>query len=239
MRIVVAAAPKSGNHWIKCLLGEIYGLRQVAGGDKQRVTRGDFLAWLADGNFPDGSIMHMHNRFTSRLCRVVEQAPAHLVTIVRDPYDAFVSLYHWTQERAARDLDKRRDRPRHLLAGKPLDDPDALRFIADHYGVTMAHALGWLHSGRAVVVRYENLHADPVGELTRATAAIEPAAPERIAAAIDACRADTMRQRSEKMQWHVRGARVGDSRQTLDNAHLVAFREHHADAIRSLGYAVR
>ncbi len=239
MRIVVASAPKMGNHWIKCLLGEIYGLNQIAGEDKQRVTRDDYPAWVADGNFPDGSIMHMHNRFKTRLCNVIEQTPAHLFTIVRDPYDAFVSMYHWNQERVARDLDKGRDRPRHLLAGKPLDDPDAVRFIAEHYGTTIAHALGWVHSGRAVVVRYENLHADPVAELTRATRQIEPADPERIAAAIEACRADVMRQRSEKMQWHVRGGRVGDSRQTLGPAHLAAFREHHADAIRSLGYEVR
>lgn len=239
MRIVVASPPKSGNHWIKCLLGEIYDLRQVAGEEKQRVTRDDYPAWVAEGNFPDGSILHMHNRFSRKLCHVVERTPAHVVTIVRDPYDAFVSLYHWTQERVERDLDDRTDRPRHLLAGKPLDDPDVIRFIVEHYGTNIANAVGWLHSGRAVVVRYEALHADPVAELTRATAAIEPVAPGRIAAAIEACRADNMRQRSEKMQWHVRSARVGDSRQKLGEAHLAAFREHHADAIRSLGYEVR
>jgi hypothetical protein len=48
-----------------------------------------------------------------------------------------------------------------------------------------------------------------------------------------------VRQQDEKMAWHVRAAKVGDSREKLGEAHLTVFRERHADAIRSLGYEVR
>jgi hypothetical protein len=239
MRIVVASPPKSGNHWIKCLLGEIYGLRQIGAKQKLRGGRDAENRWEAVGEFPDGTIMHTHSRFSRKLADAIDRTPAHLVTIVRDPYDAFVSLYHWTQERVERDLDDRTDRRRHQLAGKPLDHPDAVRFVADEFGANIASANGWLHSGRAVVVRYEDLHTDPLAALARVTDAIEPAAPGRIAAAVETCRAENMRQQSAKMQWHVRSAKVGDSRQKLGEAHLAAFRTHHAAAIRSLGYEVR
>ena len=41
-------------------------------------------------------------------------------------------------------------------------------------------------SGRSVVVRYETLHADPRGELRRATTAIQPVTGEQIERAIAA-----------------------------------------------------
>jgi hypothetical protein len=243
MRIVVASPPKFGNHWIRCLMQEVYGLRHAANGDERgdggRAGRKVLPDWATDGAFPDGVLFGTHSHFSRRLGKLIEQAPAHVVTIARDPYDAFVSLYHWAQERAERNMDARTDRPRALLVGKPLDHPDVLTYIADHYGPTIANAVGWMHSGRAVVVRYEGLHADPEAELRRATDALEPVPRERLLAAIEYCRAENMRQRSEKMQWHIRSGTVGDSRQKLTDAHLAVFREHHAAAIRSLGYAVR
>ena len=260
MRIVVAAAPKAGNFWIKCLLGKIYDLHWldddeaaagrpgrfrewVAGGgfpDEERAGQHEaFRAWVAAGGFPDQSIFHQHFRFALRLADAIEAVPAHLVTIVRDPYDVFVSLYHWAQDKAAHDPPGGKLRPRQRLVGKPLDHPDVLAFLADEFGGNLARAYGWLRSGRAVVVRYEGLHGDPIAELARATEQIAPVGRERIEAAIEACRAENMRQMAEKLSWHVRSAKVGDSRERLSEAHLAIFRERHADLIRALGYEVR
>jgi hypothetical protein len=239
VRVVVASPPKSGNHWVKCLLANLYDLAVVEGEEKRRLTAEALPEWVASGGFPDGSVIHVHNKCTTRLCDAIDAVPAHLVTVVRDPYDAFVSLYHWTQERAARDLDQPRRRPRHAMVGKPIDDPAVLAFIEEEYGMALAQGLGWLRGGRAHVVRYERLHEDPVAELTGLAAAIAPAPPDRIEAALEACRADRMRGRDEKMRWHVRAARVGDSRDHLGPAHLERFRRAHGDAIRALGYDVR
>lgn len=239
MRIVVASPPKSGNHWIKCLLAEMYDLAVIEGERKERITAESLPRWVAQGNFPDGSIIHIHNRCTTALCDAIDAVPAHLVTIVRDPYDVFVSLYHWTQQRAARGLDQRQGRPRQAMVGKALDDPAVLDYLAGEFAANLEQANGWLHGGRAHVVRYEALHADPLGELTRLTKAIAPVPLARVSAASDACRADVMRQANEKMAWHVRSAKVGESRKTLGLDHLELFRQHHAAGIRSLGYPVR
>ena len=239
MRIVVASPPKSGNHWIKCLLAEIYDLQIIEGEEKTRITADALPGLVAGGGFPDGSILHIHNRCTEKLCDAIEAVPAHLATIVRDPYDAFLSLYHWTQERWTRDLDKRQGRPRQALVGKPLDDPIVLDFLRDSYGATIQQANGWLHGKRAAVIRYEDLHADPRSALQALLIDLPPSPDEQLDVAIQECSAESMRQRSEKMHWHVRTAKVGESRQQLGEAHLAVFREHHADAIRSLGYSVR
>lgn len=242
MRILVVSPPRSGNHWIECLLGTIYGLTSVGGSKKPEATQPRVVqAWAQGGGFRDGWIMHMHCRFSPRLGDVIEAVPAHLVTVVRDPYDAFVSYYYWTQRRTPTDRAKAERRPRQTMVGKPLDDPEVLAFLADPqgFGSLLSRANAWLHSGRAIAVRYEELHHAPLEALTRVTDQIAPVAPGRIDAAIAACQAANMRQKSAMMAWNVRAATVGDSRERLTAAHLAIFRENYADQIRSLGYEVR
>ena len=135
----------------------------------------------------------------------------------------------------------RKAQPRDVLIDKPLDHPDVLAFLADEQGFRafLVRANDWLHSGRAVVFRYEELHRDPVGALQRGADRIAPVAPERIAQAVEACSVENMRSRFANQAWRVRTATVGDSRNHLTEAHLAIFRERHADLIRSLGYEVR
>lgn len=242
MRILVVAPPRSGNHWIACLLRTIYQLKHKGGSKKPDATRPEAVqAWAEAGGFLDGWIMHMHCRFSPKFCDVIEAVPAHLVTVVRDPYDAFVSRYYWTQRRTPMDQEKAERRPRQSMVGKPLDDPAVLAFLADPqgFGSHLTVANSWLHSGRAIPVRYEDLHHDPVAALTRVTEQIAPVEQGRIDAAIEACRAENMRQKSAMMAWNVRAATVGDSRERLTEAHLAIFRERYADLIHSLGYEVR
>jgi hypothetical protein len=242
VRILVVSPPRSGNHWVECLLGSIYELKSKGGSKKPDATTARAVrAWAQSGGFQDGWIMHMHRRFNPRFCDAVEAIPAHLVTVVRDPYDAFVSYYYWSQRRSPTDREKAERRPRQTMVGKPLDDPEVLAFLADPqgFGNRIAEANAWLHSGRTITVRYEDLHRCPLEALTRLTEQIAPVEQARIEAAIEACQAENMRQKSAMMAWNVRAAKVGDSRERLTEAHLAIFRELYADQIRSLGYEVR
>ena len=238
MRIVITSSPRSGNHWLKCLLSHIYDLEWLRNSEQIGHKPNEVQAWVERGGFPDNSIYFQHCRYSDRLCDALEAAPARLATIIRDPYDVFVSCYYWVQERIARGHGRKPHR-RDVLAGRPLDDPVVLAYIAEQFGSNISVASGWLHGGRAVVVRYEGLHTDPVAELTRATDQLQPVDRERIESAIEACRAENMRQMKRKFSWQVRAATVGDSRQQLNETVLAVFREHHHDTIRSLGYEVR
>jgi hypothetical protein len=164
--------------------------------------------------------------------------PAHLVTIVRDPYDAFVSTYYTLQQHAAEDNQKGRKFTE--LMGKPLDDPAVVDFLRrGGYWNNLQKARDWSSSGRAVVLRYEDLSRDPLAALRRATAQIAPLDDDRLQIAIDYCRADRMRQRTKGGSKHVRQATVGDSVRQLTPDHLDAFREAYAELITELGYQVR
>jgi hypothetical protein len=243
MRIVISSPPKMGNKWIKCLLSRVYDLKWIIGEESPNTNIDRFSEFIAAGRFPDDTIFHQHCKYKPALCDIIDDIPANLVTIVRDPYDAFVSMYHWIQTRTDYDRERGRvrpkERPRDAMVGKPIDDPAILEFLADGYGEQIRRAQEWVQSGRAIVVRYEDLHSDPVAALTRITDQIEPVDQARIERAIAACSVDNMRKMSKRMSQHVRKATVGDSREKLGEAHLKIFRERHADLLTSLGYEVR
>jgi hypothetical protein len=239
VRIVINGPPKQGHRWFKCILSHIYNLEVLGGRRTPENKPAAVREWVDAGAFPDHTIYHQHIRFSRKLVDALDRAPAHLVTVVRDPYDAFVSLYYWTQDRAAHEEGAKKERRRHALVGKPLDDPAVLAYLADQFAENIMQAHEWLHSGRAMPVRYEGLHRDPVAETRRVTDLISPVSDERIERALAYCSAENMRQRSEKLSRHVRSGTVGDSKQRLTEAHLEIFRERYADVIRSLGYEVR
>jgi Sulfotransferase domain len=239
VRIVIAGPPKTGNMWLKCLLARTYGLRWLRPHETPSQPELSALSsWLAEHRFPEGSIFHQHYDYAPDVADAIEAAGAHIVTIVRDPYDAFVSTYYTLQQHASED--NRKDRKFTELMGKPLDAPEVLAFLrAGGYRRNLLKARDWLKSGRAVVLRYEELSRDPLAELRRATALIAPVDDETLRIAIDYCHADRMRQRTKGGSKHVRKATVGDSVHQLTSEHLDAFREAYADLVQELGYQVR
>jgi uncharacterized OsmC-like protein len=239
VRIIIAGPPKAGNVWLKCILSSIYGLRPLTTQETpQRPQLDLFQAWVKEGNFPDGTIFHQHYDYSDEIADLIDAVPAHTVTIIRDPYDGFVSSYFTIQEH--KDSGLRRGRRRDTISGKSLSDPEVIQHLRDGgFRNNMRRAKEWLESGRTLVVRYERLHSDPIEELRSVTDKIQPVPDERIAAALAACSADTMRNLGGGKSKHVRAAKVGDSREKLNEEHLAVFREMYADIIRALGYEVR
>jgi hypothetical protein len=225
--------------WLKCLLGRAYGLRWLRPFETpERPDVASLSAWLAARSFPDDTIFHQHYDYSPELAALFRAVPAHLVTIVRDPYDAFVSTYYTLQHHAKGQNQKGRKFTE--LMGKPLDDPEVIDFLKrGGYRNNLQKAKDWATSADAVVLRYEELSADPLAALTRACAHIAPIADDRLEVAIDYCRADRMRERTKGGKEHVRSATVGDSNRRLGPAHFDAFREAYSDLIVALGYPVR
>jgi len=224
--------------WVKCLLASIYGLRwggSVAMPAEKTVA--SLREHIAGGGFLAGTVFHQHYDYADEIVDLAATTPFHLLTVIRDPYDLFVSLYYHQQNRPLKS--QRDDDPRRVVIGKPLDHPDVLRYLAHGFDRPLKKASDWLHSGRSIVIRYEDLHRDPVAELTRVTALIRPVESADIERAVEACSVENMRKINQGMAKHVRSATVGDSRQRLGPAHLAVFREHHAELIHGLGYEVR
>lgn len=239
MRIIIAGPPKAGNVWLKCILGHIYDLRPLTNRETpKRPQLHLFQEWVAAGSFPDGTIFHQHYDYREELADLIESIPAHTVTIIRDPYDGFVSSYFTIQQH--KDDGLRSGRRTDVMVGKSLSDPAVLEYLRNGgFRNNMRRAKEWMESGRTHVVRYERLHANAIEELRAVTDRIDAVPDERISAAMDACSADNMRKMGGEKSKHVRAAKVGDSREKLNAEHLTIFRDKYADMIRALGYEVR
>ena len=239
MRIVIAGPPKTGNVWLKCLLAAIYDLQALGPRRSPAEPKIEaFAAWVAAGGFKDGTVFHQHYDYSPELADAIAAVPAHNVTIVRDPYDAFVSSYFTLQQHVG--SGSRGGGGRAALMGKPLDHPDVLDYLRQGgFRRHLIKATAWLESGRSIVGRYEALHADPIAALTRITDQIAPVAPAVIVRAVEACSAENLRKIGGNAAKHVRAAKVGESRERLNDEHLAIFRERYPDMIRRLGYEVR
>ena len=239
MRIVIAGPPKTGNMWLKCLLGRAYGLRWLRPHETPPRPDVEALeAWLVAGRYPEDTIFHQHYDYSPKIAALLASTDAKLVTIVRDPYDAFVSTYYTLQLHA--ESQNAKGRKLTELMGKSLDDRDVIDFLREGgYRNNLEKARDWARSGDAVVLRYEDLSRDPLGTLRGATMALGPVSEEQLGIAIDYCTADRMRERSKGGRSHVRSATVGDSRKKLNEEHFAAFRDAYGDVIADLGYPVR
>ena len=142
MRIVISSPPKMGNKWAKCLLSRIYDLQWIIGDDSPDTNIAKFSQFVGEGKFPDNSIFHQHCRYKPKLCDIIDEIPAHLVTIVRDVIRSVekvvaAPLPVKEEPRRAGDppiLVAKADRVRSTLGWKPrLDDLDTI----------VRHALEW------------------------------------------------------------------------------------------------
>ena len=235
MRIVIAGPPKTGNVWLKRMLASAYGLRLLDAGEyPERAELAALEAWLATAGFPDGSIFHQHYAYSPELADALDAVPAQIVTIVRDPYDTFVSAYYAQQEQGD---DVRRAEAIH---GKALDSPEVYEHLrSGGFRRNMLRARDWIKSGRSRIARYEDLMQDPVAALRRLTDEIQPVPEERLRLAVEENSADSLRKMGGDIAKHVREAKVGDSREKLNEQHLAIFRSLHGQLIPELGYEVR
>jgi Sulfotransferase domain len=239
VRIIIAGPPKAGNVWLKCLLGHVYDLRPLTNRETPARPQFElFKAWVEARRFPDNTIFHQHYDYRTELVDLIESVPAHAVTIIRDPYDGFVSSYFTIQQN--QESGRRAGRRTDIMVGKPLSDPAVIAYLRNGgFRNNMRRAREWMESGRTLLVRYERLHSDPIAELRSVTDKIQPVPDEKIAAAVEVCSADNMRKMGGAQSTHVRAAKVGDSLDKLTDEHLAIFREKYADMIRALGYEVR
>lgn len=236
MKVLIASQPKTGNVWIRNLLARLYGLDDLNErfGDAIPGKAPDFVPWIREQGFPEGAILHEHLYPKPELLDFADEAGVRLVTMLRNPYEVFVSFYFY----ANRMPHIFKGRPAEVILGKPIDHPDVLRFLASDYRIHLNISVQWVESGRSSLVRYEALLADTAAELARLVQAWEPVRQEAVAEAVEYCSAEKMKKQGGWKASHIRSASVRTWDSHLTEAHLEIFRDNYRRHITTMGYEV-
>jgi Sulfotransferase domain len=242
-RILIAATEKTGNTWLKYLLGHIYDLPTSYISENFSETEADSLGnrWVTHQHFlPERSLLTWAAR-----------TQTHLLTMIRHPADILVSLYHYccnypdhykedvaVAAALAADTEERRataDLPHHVVDG------ELLRLLQGRIMCDVNISISWMRTGRASVVRYEDLRVDPLKTLSALAESIAPASRDRIVQAIDACDIKVLRDNYAIDSRFFRRALIGEWRSVLptDVLHRFAREEPFRSQLSFLGYDVK
>jgi len=197
MKILIASTEKTGNTWLKLLFAQIYDLPTPYIGPEfspaQAASLGD--RWVAHQHFlPDRALLEW------AIARKVR-----FLTTIRHPASTLVSLYHYCRnypenyEHEFEIADALKAEPVPIspssINNSAIPDGALIRILQRRLMCDLNISISWMVSGLTTVVRYEDLHGDPLPTLVTVTNLISPVTRERIEEAIAHCQLDILRER--------------------------------------------
>jgi hypothetical protein len=228
LRIAVIANPRSGNMWLRRLLVALYDLEE-----RSAHTPGE-VPWA---DLPQRCVLQIHWRPGRGFRRLLRASGFQVVTLVRHPLDALVSILHFAghEPETARWLDGEHGDESSIVGVEPTSEA-FLRYAAS----ARARALlgisseWWRHA--AFATRYVDLVASPERELSRLVAAI--AVPTVCTPADAIGRVTFDRLAREATNRHFWQGRAAHWLEVLPVEHARAIAAPHEDMIRRFGYTV-
>ncbi|HTO24689.1 MAG TPA: hypothetical protein VMJ49_02235 [Gaiellaceae bacterium] len=227
MRVAVVSSPRSGNMWLRRLLVAAYGL------EERSAHTPDELDWET---LPERCALQLHWRRTPEFRKRLRRHGFSVAVLARHPLDVLVSILHFAphEPQTARWLDGEGGSEEPLLGA----DPASPAFLAYATGPRAKALLSvtpewWPHADARA--RYEDLVADPPGELGRIVEALggEPAVSP--AAAVEA--ASFGRLRDEAANMHFWQGRPGLWNELVPTRYALEIAAAHP-AMLDLGYTV-
>jgi len=237
--VFLTSYPRSGNTWTRFLVGNfVYPETPATFLNIERLVPDMYKTadWVLRRR-PRPRVLKSHESFDARYRRVIY--------IVRDPRDVAISNYHWEMKlRSVKDSYPIEDFVPLWMSG------NFWRRIgswADHVNSWMATRQG--HEG-FILIRYEDLQANPQRELARVAEFMGLAADaNRIARAIELSSADNMRkmEATQGKKWvatfqtrsdkpFVRKASSGGWRTVLPPKTVAYMEDHWGGIMKQLGY---
>jgi hypothetical protein len=225
LKIMILAAPKTGNTWLRSLLRYAYDLPIVELP----------LVWRREDadRLPDRFVAHQHLPPSEDLYRWLAENRVVVLTTIRHPGDAFLSFFHY--------LKWQENDPDPVAATLSADGErpgaNSLRHVEIAFTRVYALSLSWARLG-SHVVRYEDLIANPLARLRELTALIAPVDEERLATAAFLCRPEQMTRSGLADPRHLRTAAAGAWRKELplDIVDTMRRIQPYASACRDYGY---
>lgn len=227
LRIALLGTPRSGNTWVRYLLGAAAGIPTFA---VHELT--DPL--LAD--LPPECIVQIHWRRDPEFLKLLEANGFRVLTIARHPLDVFISILQFAIHESESDQWLRgRGGDESGLFGAMPRSRSFVEYAVGNRAKELFAVTGdwWTHPG-AVTARYEDMVRDPVGELRRLVGAFSPESTADLAEIV--ARHDLTILRKTSFNNHFWKGMPGLWKHLLTAEVAAEIAEAHADHFRLLGY---
>lgn len=159
MRLAVIATPRTGNTWLKVLLGRLYTLPEIASFSFRDTI------W---SQVPERCILQIHERGEPAIQERFKQEGFRILTLTRHPFDVLISILRFT-------VFANTSNWLHGAGG----DESSILGISPNSDAVLAYARGlraeqlfgvsadWKRAPGVYTVRYEDLVANPAQELQK------------------------------------------------------------------------
>lgn len=167
LRVAVISTPRSGNTWVRSVLGDILKLEQLAVHNYTELK-----------SIPERAIVQLHWYREPCFQRFLRIHGFKTLVLARHPLDVLVSILNFIRYEplTARWLEGNAEIPSSLIGQAPVSK-EFLRY-ATSWGAEniLAISYQWWHDPDAVKVRYEELVQSPSGALLNLARLFDPAA---------------------------------------------------------------
>ncbi|HEX4679278.1 MAG TPA: class I SAM-dependent methyltransferase [Gaiellaceae bacterium] len=227
-RIAILSTPRSGNMWLRRLVGAIYDLEDLSADTPAAVP------WT---ELPKACALQLHWPPTESLLEQFDRAGFSVVALARHPLDVLVSILRFSQNepRTARWLNGEGGTERSLLGAEPCSDAFRAYATGPRAAALLSVTVDWWRSPRLdAPVQFEELVAAPQEVLERVTDTLGGAPPERVSAAIQKVTFESLR--LETGNDHFWRGRPGHWRSLMTADDVAAVVRAHPEVFRGLGY---
>ncbi len=229
MRFVLASTPRSGNTWLRLLLGDLFELTHFP------VHTPNDLDWT---NMPDNCIVQLHWPRVSKFIDLLKDHGFIIITISRHPLDILLSILNFSQHEpdTALWLDGQGG-DESLIIGKSPASKDFLKYSCSVRAQYLLNVTADWWNYADVAVKYEDLVWDTEFQLTNIVNLLnEPKSKACILKSIEAFKFEDLQSTSNNQHFW-KGASGHWSRYIPYESALKIFHSHR-HIFESLGYVI-
>jgi SAM-dependent methyltransferase len=228
-RIAILSTPRSGNMWLRRLLGAVYDLDDLSA---------DTPAAVPWDDLPDACALQLHWPPTGPLIEQLERSEFSTVALARHPLDVLVSVLQFAQNepRTARWLNGDGGTELPLLGSEPCSEAFRAYASGPRAGALLAVSADWWRTPTLdAPVRFEELVASPDAVLGRVTERLGGSVASSVTRATELVTFENLQ--TETGNGHFWRGRPGQWRSLVTADDAAAVERAHPFAFAELGYA--